>query len=401
MTAVPPIFLLSCERSGSTLLRYIIDTHPQVCSPAHLQLGQLCNALYPSIFYSLGQTLPAADEAARERLVLLEVRRVVDGFLGRYASAKGKPVWCEKSTDNLRYCDTLHKVFPDARYICLYRHGMDVVHSSLACSRQGFLPEHIPYVLRRPQNLVAAMVENWIEKTNTLLAYERAHATQCVRVKYEALVTEPSRTLSAMFATLGLDWDDRLLDAVFSTDHDQGSGDSKIDFTTEIRRDSIGRGSTISQRGIPADLLDGMNRVLARLDYPVVGEDWDVSPSPLLTAAAVGDRIETSSSIAEMFRSHVRRLLTTANGAVREIRGTCRFEVGDGGGAWMVTCGESWDIAETGDGDADCVVRLSATDLRDLVEGRLHPLSAFEQGRLQVGGDYDLAYQVGRVLFSR
>jgi protein-tyrosine sulfotransferase len=400
--AAPPVFILSCERSGSTLLRYIIDTHPQVCSPAHLQLGQLCSALYPSIFYSLGQTLQAADEAARERLVFLEVRRIVDEFLGRYASAKGKQVWCEKSPDNLRYCEILHKAFPDARYICLYRHCMDVVHSSIGCSRLGFLPEHIPYVLRRAQNLVAAMVENWVEKTNTLLECELTrHPAQCVRIKYEALVTAPSPTLAAMFAALGLDWDDSLLNAVFSTDHDQGPGDSKIDFTREIRSDPIGRGSTISRKNIPADLLDGMNRVLARLEYPLVGEDWDVSPSPLLTAAAPAGRSETDSSIAEMFGSHVRRLLTSENAAFRGISGKCRFDVDDGGGAWMLTFGESWGIAETADGDADCIVRMSATDLRELVNGRLNPLSAFEQGRIHVGGDYDLAYKVGRLLFSR
>jgi hypothetical protein len=78
LRAAPPVFVLSCERSGSTLLRYIIDTHPQICSPAHLHLGQLCRSLYTSTFYSLGQTMEVTDEAMRERLVAAETRRVID-----------------------------------------------------------------------------------------------------------------------------------------------------------------------------------------------------------------------------------------------------------------------------------------------------------------------------------
>ena len=127
-SATLPVFVLSCERSGSTLLRYIIDTHPQICSPAHLHLGQLCRSLYTSIFYSLGQTMEVTDEATREQLVAVETRRIVDELMERYVRAKGKQMWCEKTTENLQYLKNLNDVFPDARYICLYRNCMDVVH---------------------------------------------------------------------------------------------------------------------------------------------------------------------------------------------------------------------------------------------------------------------------------
>ena len=40
-----PIFIASHARTGSTLLRYIIDTHPALCCPPELALGQLCSAL--------------------------------------------------------------------------------------------------------------------------------------------------------------------------------------------------------------------------------------------------------------------------------------------------------------------------------------------------------------------
>ena len=402
--AAPPVFVLSCERSGSTLLRFIIDTHREICSPAHLHLGQLCRSLYTSIFFSLGQTLDVTDEAMRKRAVIVETRRVIDELMQRYVTAKGKRMWCEKTTENLQYLNLLYDVFPDARYICLYRNCMDVVHSSIECSRLGFIPELVPYVQKQPDNIVAAMVDSWIEKTSVLLDFELAHPAQCFRIKYETLVAEPSQTLAAMFAALELDWDESLLNEVFSTHHDQGSGDRKVLFTKKIQTDSIGRGSTISRSFIPDSLLENMNRLLARLDYPQVGDDWDNAPSPYLPAGiAAGiptQESESVSSIEEMFRNYVPQLLKDGNAALAGINGRCKFEVGDGGGTWMLTLRESQGVTEALDGEADCTVRISAADLLDLVNGRLNSIAAFDQGKIHIMGDYDLANKVGRLLFG-
>jgi protein-tyrosine sulfotransferase len=303
---VAPIFILSCERSGSTLLRYIFDTHPQVSSPAHLHLGQLCSSLYKTVYYSIGQTMSAADEATRERLVAAEVRRIVDDLMGRYAKTKGKRVWCEKTTENLQYLKILTDVFPDARYICLYRNCMDVTHSTMECVKLGVMPELASsYVQKHPRNIVAAMVDNWIEKTTMLLEFELAHVRQCLRLKYESLVLDPIETLRAMFVALDLDWHEKLLSAVFSTEHDQGPGDKKILFTKKISAGSIGRGSTLSREQIPAALLDKMNELLARLDYPIVGPDWAFSPSPYLPAESKQKTLAAIGGVEEVFDNYI------------------------------------------------------------------------------------------------
>src|ERR1700730_4284019 len=37
-----PLFVLCGPRRGSTLLRYILDTHSQIASPGEIELGALC-----------------------------------------------------------------------------------------------------------------------------------------------------------------------------------------------------------------------------------------------------------------------------------------------------------------------------------------------------------------------
>lgn len=66
----------------------------------------------------------------------------------------------------------------------------------------------------------------------------------------------------------------------------------------------------------------------------------------------------------------------------------------------MLTLRESQVMAEAVEGEADCTVRISAADLLELVNGRLNPIAAFDQGKIHVMGDYDLANKVGQLLFG-
>jgi protein-tyrosine sulfotransferase len=233
-----PLFLLSCERSGSTLLRYILDTHPEICCPGEIALGPLIRALR----FTAGRTvgLGGNDELSRTH-----VRAAIDQLLSPYVESKGKRVWCDKTPANLGYLAEIEWAFPQARYICLYRRSIDVAHSCLEISRNGFMQELIPYVQRRPGNLVAAMMESWIEKTECLVRFERRAANRC-RVHYESLVNSPETTLATLFAWLELRWDAKLLERVFTEPHDPGGGDPKILATSRIERDRVGRGDELN-----------------------------------------------------------------------------------------------------------------------------------------------------------
>ena len=57
--AARPAFILSTERSGSTLLRWLLDAHPEIVSPGEILLARLGFDLYFPGYDSVGQLIQA------------------------------------------------------------------------------------------------------------------------------------------------------------------------------------------------------------------------------------------------------------------------------------------------------------------------------------------------------
>jgi hypothetical protein len=396
-----PAFIISCERSGSTLLRFIVDTHPDIASPGELHLGELCRNLQRTISRTLGEAATYADAGEKDRAIRAEVRKSIDVIMEAYVAAKHKRMWCEKTTMNLYHIDIVQAVFPDAKYICLYRNALDQVHSCIETGRLGFMPEHIAYVHRSPDNIVGALVENWIDRTNELLAFERAHAAQCFRVKYESLILDPPGTLQPLFEFLGVAWQPQLLDSVFSAHHDEGDGDAKVRFADRIYTNTIGKGSTINRDHVPARMLDEMNRLLAALDYPIVGPDWDTMPSPYRTIAVAPAQRKTLSCVKDIFTEYLPRRLDEARNDLQGRSVVYKVVVtGEGGGSWIIDLTGSDHPLIPSDGSADCTITVAADDLIDIVNGDLNAAESFLQGRLHIAGDLLQAEGFGRLLFQ-
>lgn len=392
----PRLFILSCERSGSTLLRYIADTHPRIACPGHVYLGRLCHSLYYSIESSLGHTF-SDNKAQKEAVILAEVRDVVENMMARYAAAKNKDIWCEKTPMNLEYRDILVKAFPEAHYLCLYRHCLDVVYSCIGLRHYRYLPEHIPYVQHRPDNLVAAMMSNWIDKTAQLLDFEKQHNGITHRILYERLVQNTDATLTAVFSGLGLDWDEVLTDQVFRQAHDAGEGDAKVRFSRGISAQSVGRGIEIPRDLIPGDLEKKADMLLAELGYPSIAQFY-VEHSAGNTLASP----KVNTAVGELLRDLGERKANLLREAPSLHGHVCKFIItGDDGGAWAIDTVGFPVISTAKEGGAfTSTIALSSELMVALAEGRRNPMEAYEEGKIQVTGDLDAAFEVGRILFA-
>jgi protein-tyrosine sulfotransferase len=404
-TEARPIFILSCERSGSTLLRLIVDTHSEIACPGQLYLGPVSEDLYRAVYYSLGQTCEAATEKDRRELVLREVRAMVGGLMDRYAAARSKRFWCEKTTLNADYLQTLSALFPGARYVCLYRNCMDVVHSCLKFNPLGFMPELAPCVRKDPENLVAAMAGNWLEKNERISAFEAAHPDRCFRVHYESLAGDPEAALPPLFEFLGVGWEEGILQKVFSVPHDQGEGDLKVLFSKGINADSIGKGRSIPLAAVPDGLRERIDWLNERLDYPGLEGFYQARGEARLPA---DPRPETRSAAGrvepdEFFRVHVRDILGSKEADIAGVRGVCRFVVeGERGGAWLVdlsrACAEIREARE--EDQADCTIAITYGAFRELAEGSASAGEIYERGEVTASGNDHLALRFGKLLFG-
>lgn len=279
------IFILSTERSGSTLLRVLLDSHPQVAAPGELGLGELCYRHLLILARTLGQThssppAPLSTDqwmagktppGAAAAAVLAETRAMVGGLMGRYAQARGKERWCSKTPGDLPYLELFRLLFPEARFLCLHRHGLDVAASCLEVSRYGYMRELAPYVMASPTNTLAAMLRSWAEKTEKILDFEKRHGSACLRLRYEDLVLEPEATLARVFAFLDVSDCPDLHRSALGQSHHMGGGDPKIWATQAIESDRIGAGQGLPQALIPGPLADQVFQLLGELGYQKEG----------------------------------------------------------------------------------------------------------------------------------
>ena len=274
------IFILSTERSGSTLLRVLLDSHPQVAAPGELGLGELCHRHLIVLGRTLGQCGPGpAAPLSTEQwmagecppgqaaaLVLRETRTLVDRIMGDYARARGKQRWCNKTPSDLPFADLFRLLWPEARFLCLLRQAGDVAASCLDISRHGYMRELAAYVMSSPTNTVAAMLRSWADKTEKILDFERRWPERCRRLRYEDLVDRPAETMAGVLDFLGLDPCPQLHHLALHQAHHRGGGDPKIWSTQKIENERIGT-AQLPASLIPKSLARQLNGLLEQIGY--------------------------------------------------------------------------------------------------------------------------------------
>ena len=299
-----PVFVLCAGRSGSTLLRFLLDAHPDLACPPETRLPWLARQLATAwtVIEDAGPAGPAGDGAAPDAGVTAEVadglRRSLDPLMSSYLRRRGKRRYCDKSLGAAQHAGLLLKIWPQTRFICLYRHPMDVIASGIEASPWGLTSYGFePYIGSPPDNNVAALARYWLDYTTSIVAAEEHFADRCLPVRYEDLVTDPDREIERILAFIGAAPDPGIVGRCFGPGHQRfGPGDYKIWNTSGVSADSVGRGWTMPAGKIPAPLLGRVNELCDVLGYIQVGDQWgtgakpadlrspDVGPSP--TAAA-------------------------------------------------------------------------------------------------------------------
>src|SRR5262245_65217917 len=128
------IVVLGVPRTGTTLLRRLLNGHPDICCPGEtFLLASAARFLRPDyvsdgIEYGVLAGLAAAGIPREQALASLR-GLVVDSFQ-RIAARAGKPRWASKTAIDAFYLPEIESLMAGhARFVCLVRHGLDTALS--------------------------------------------------------------------------------------------------------------------------------------------------------------------------------------------------------------------------------------------------------------------------------
>ena len=205
--------VVGAPRSGTTLLRLMLDAHPQLAIPPETGFLRLAGELEghgPERFFAAVVGFPESAPAwpefgipqelfARE-LAALEPFTVAGGFrtfYRLYAGRHGKPRWGDKTPQYCRHLPALAALLPEARFVHLVRDGRDV---AVSLRERWFSPGHD----------IEVQATFWREQVAA--ARRDGPATgRFLELRFEDLVREPEPTLQRLCDFVELAFDPAML----------------------------------------------------------------------------------------------------------------------------------------------------------------------------------------------
>ncbi len=270
-SSADPVFVLCNGRSGST--------------PPETNLPGLCVQL--ATVWSLIEGAPLSANRGDEppevpEAAIAGVRETMDRMVGSYLARRGKKRYCDKSLGTARYAPLLARVYPQARFVCMYRHPMDVIASGVEACPWGLNGYGFdPYIAATPGNVVMALASFWADNVRVTLAVEERFPGKCFRVRYEDLVADPEAIAAALFEFLGVASAPGISEVCFSAERERfGPADYKIWYTSKISSDSVGRGWSVPAGMVAPQMLGIINELAGKLGYMAVDGDWGTTGPP-------------------------------------------------------------------------------------------------------------------------
>jgi LPS sulfotransferase NodH len=226
----PPVVILGVSRSGTTLLKEMLDHHPALAIPSE-------SYFIPQLWDRHGlrprREAFAADLARLARLrdwgvEPVEVARRLDprptfaeaiaAVYEVYAARQGKRRFGDKTPAYMQRLDAVEQAFPRAQYVHLIRDGRDAALSFVAMRRRP------RFNWARPRS-VAGFAAQWRYEIGAARRLgERLGPSRYVELRYEELVARPEEALRELCRFLGLDFDSAMLEY-----HRAGRGEVLVD----------------------------------------------------------------------------------------------------------------------------------------------------------------------------
>lgn len=286
----PPIFIIGVPRSGTTLLRTMLDSHPNIaagpetpwlCAHQPRSIGALVEFLCSD---RLGYV---ANFGGSREEVIAAARVLVDTLLSAYAHRRGKARWAEKTPDNLLHLPFLTELFPTARFVHIRRDALDVALSTavIAPHRKGISERHEKALALGPglhaeNTLFSAALRHglWERRIEAGLA-----GRAVLHIEFEDLVRSPEPTMRRVLEFVEEPFDRAVLDYA-SSPHDLPAWEWGSADVAHIAANA--GGVSADRAGRAARELPGLDLDILR---PLTGQTSAASSAPLARLGSVDE----------------------------------------------------------------------------------------------------------------
>ncbi len=181
-----PVFVFSSVRSGSTLLRVILDTHSQIVAPhelhfRHVEVG-MNHRFAKAAFGELGLSNEMLENMLWDRV------------FAELLATSGASVVVDKTPSNTVIWRRVSDWWPDARFLFLLRHPAHIAESLVSA---------------RPR---ASLEDNYLRANKYLDALHQARSNLAgLDVRYEELAAQPETEVRRICEWLGVPWEPAML----------------------------------------------------------------------------------------------------------------------------------------------------------------------------------------------
>ncbi|GAC1398044.1 MAG: sulfotransferase [Chloroflexota bacterium] len=228
-----PIFIGGQRRSGTTLLRVLLNRHPHIaCGPeTHFVRRPDIQGWHARLSDEWGERV---ERYGFERSILdRSMASLIDNLFTRYQLREGKLRWAEKTPNNILHIDYLFRLFPCAQFIHIIRDPRDVYGSIVQRLRTDkphwdkFTPQY--------------SAEDWCK---AILAGKtwRGETDRYLEIHYESLVSTPENLMQTVMNFLREPWDPCILDPRADNHEVLTQAGSKV--RAPVSESSVGRWKT-------------------------------------------------------------------------------------------------------------------------------------------------------------
>jgi protein-tyrosine sulfotransferase len=194
-----PVIVLAFAQSGAAHLQDLLAASAALTCTTATGLLPLCEQAA-----AVWRRVNNRDDSL-SHLAVASIRALSGTMMSTILASTGRLRWCETIFVSPESAETFLRIYPETKFVCLYRSCLEVVRAGIQVNPWGLVGT--PFAMfstTYPASSSAAIAAYWAWCTELLLKFEHDYPGKCHRIKYEDLVRDPGRVSGDVFAFLNL-----------------------------------------------------------------------------------------------------------------------------------------------------------------------------------------------------